>query len=169
MRNRLFPLLLIVPMLASCHSSGPLTFVPYTDYQEEQNLNIDEENDYFYRRSVVNPISTKKGEYTSFKDFLKESKDNRNHILANAKGEAKMLVLPVRFTDSDNSIPLEDKTIYIQNAFFGDSKVTQLESVASFYNKSSYGQLRITGEVAPWYELDIASYQCKNKGADPNE
>ena len=166
MRNRLFPFLLIIPMLAACHSSGPLSFVPYTKYQEAQNLNVDEDDNYYYRRSEVNPIVTKKGNFTSFKEFLFDSKDNRHHVIAHAKGEVKMLVLPIRFTNSDNSISLQDKTIYLQNAFFGDSSATKLESVASYYNKSSYGQLKITGEVAPWYELDIASYQWKNKGAE---
>ena len=164
MNKRIIPLLAIVPILAACNSSGSLTFVPYTSYQDVQNLNVNEDNKYYYRKAEVTPINTIKGDFADFKDFLKDNKDNRSHVIAPSKGEDKMLVLPIRFTDSDNSISLEEKTIYLQNAFFGDSSVTKMESVASFYNKSSYGQLKITGDVAPWYQLDIASHEWKKKG-----
>lgn len=153
MRNKIIPLLTIIPLLSACQNSGPLTFVPFSDYVNEQHLS-----------GEINPIHTINGDFASIKGFLYDNKDNRHHVVANSLGEDKMLVLPVRFKDSDNSISLEDKTIYIQNAFFGDSSVTKHESVASFYNKSSYGQLRITGEVAPWYELDINASEWKKKG-----
>lgn len=40
-------------------------------------------------------------------------------------------------------------------AFFGDSEDTGYESVSSFYYKSSYGKLNISGVVSPVYETDM--------------
>lgn len=70
-------------------------------------------------------------------------------------GEQNILVLPISLPrrpkeqlDNDNG---ETAKIIIENAFFGQEQTTQWESVASFYNKSSYGQLAISGIVADWY------------------
>ena len=166
MRNKLLPLLCILPLLSACQQSGPLTYIPYTDYVPEQNLNVDEDDSSYYRKAEVTPIHTEKGDFTSIKQFLRNNKDGRNHVIASSKGEKKMLIIPVRFLDSSDDISLENKTIRLQNAFFGDPKTTANESVASFYNKSSYGQLRLTGEIAPWYTLDIKSSEWKKKGND---
>ena len=165
MKNKLLPLLCILPLLSACQQSGPLTFVPYTDYVKEQSF-VAEDTANYYRKAEVTPIHTELGDFSSVKEFIKDNKDARHHIISSSKGDKKMLVLPVRFLDSEDDISLEDKTIYLQNAFFGDSKVTKNESVASFYNKSSYGQLRITGEIAPWFTLDINSNEWKKKGND---
>ena len=70
-------------------------------------------------------------------------------------GQQNILVLPISLPNRpaeqlDDSGGEKAKTI-IENAFFGQEETTQWESVASFYNKSSYGQLAISGIVADWY------------------
>ncbi len=69
-------------------------------------------------------------------------------------GSQKVLVIPVDFVDyrSDDLDEGRDASrLIIQNAFFGRPETTQWESVASFYHKSSYGQLEISGAVSEWY------------------
>ncbi len=165
MKKNYLPLLMMVPILFSCGQNNELIFVPYD--KEINPLSFKEEdNSLYYRHQEVNPLVTKLGNFHSFQEFLYDSKDNRHHVLANPLGERKMLVLPIRFTNSSDDIPLEKKTIYLQNAFFGDEKTTTGQSVASFYHQSSYGQLKISGEVAPWYTLNYRSDQWRTISGD---
>ncbi len=163
-KNRLF-LLMIVPLLTGCKPSV-LQFVPYTNYMEPRNLNIDLDEEHYYAREIPNSTHTNKGDYNNFYDFSLMGTDGRNHKLLKSKGEAKILVIPIAFKDSPNDISREDKTIYIKNAFFGDEITTTGQSVASFYNKSSYGNLKISGEVASWVDIDmnIANWKTSYSG-----
>lgn len=63
----------------------------------------------------------------------------------NPIGNQKLLVVPVRFNDGPawTQQMLEE----LDTAFFGDSSDTAWESVSSFYQKSSYGKLNLSGEV----------------------
>ena len=166
MRKKNIFIFITLPILVGCMNNLPYpTFLPYSNYLSPMEIK-EEDNGIYYRKKDISPIHTDKGDYSLMKEFLKDNKDNRNHVIANSVGEDKLLVLPVRFLDSDNSISLEEKTTAIKNAFFGESKTTKKESVASFYNKSSYGKLKISGEVAPWYELNFHSYEWKNKAGN---
>ncbi|HKM02862.1 MAG TPA: hypothetical protein VJZ31_02930 [Bacilli bacterium] len=66
----------------------------------------------------------------------------------------KVLVVPVSFTDQRKAAT-EKVRQDIGNTFFGKASDTGWESVASFYYKSSRGQLTLTGEVTPWIDLGI--------------
>ncbi|HZJ89123.1 MAG TPA: immune inhibitor A domain-containing protein [Bacilli bacterium] len=73
-------------------------------------------------------------------------------------GEQKILVLPVLFpnyplSNFDESADGSESLINIEKAFFGVPENTSWESVASYYYTSSYGQLLLSGHVAPWYTL----------------
>ena len=73
-------------------------------------------------------------------------------------GESKLLVIPVYFSDySPTKMGLEESEIEtnIYNAFFGNSEDTGWESVSSYYTKSSYNKLNITGEVSPLVNLNM--------------
>ncbi|MCR5505437.1 MAG: hypothetical protein K6F07_00360 [Bacilli bacterium] len=164
MKNKRVLIGLLFPLAVSCSSNNVIKYVPFTSYVPAADLNLDEDTTMYYRHSEVSPIHTFNGDFKDFKQFLLNSLDNRKHVHMNAKGEDKMLVVPIAFTDSDAST-LANHHIYIENAFFGDTSVNKSESVTSFYNKSSYGNLKITGEVAPWYQLDIASSEWKKKGS----
>ena len=121
---------------------------------------VNYEDEHFYRLSETKPISYIGGEINSVHDLLAVNKTGKEKVAIPSKGDQKLLVVPVYFTDSDKST-LDEKTIYIQNAFFGDTSRTEYDSLAGYYNKSSYGQLRISGEVAPWYDLGITSSNWK--------
>ena len=81
-------------------------------------------------------------------------------------GDQKILVVPVKFTDStyvDSSLGGHDKVKSdLEKMFFGDESETGWESVASFYNQSSYGKLNLTGKVSDWCELDMTFSQAAN-------
>jgi len=63
-------------------------------------------------------------------------------------GSPKLLVLPIDFSSRPGtSKELND----LQKAFFGTSQETGWESVKSYYEKSSYGNLVLDGDVLPWY------------------
>ena len=89
----------------------------------------------------------------------------------NFTGETKMLVIPVNFEGNNlkyrqnagflsggyaTTSSRSDSDLY--KAFFGESSETGWESVSSYYYKSSYGKLHITGEVAPAYTVDCSIY-----------
>ncbi len=76
------------------------------------------------------------------------------------KGNVKMLVLPIHFTDYTCSKLLQgcsNTRNLIGNAFFETSDKTGWESVASYYYKSSYGQLAISGAVLDWYQVGMTA------------
>ncbi len=72
--------------------------------------------------------------------------------------KAKMLVVPLVFNETESknlaTSALHDK---IDTCFFGTSdKTSYWESVSSFYRKSSYGKLDLSGTTAPYYELSYS-------------
>ncbi len=66
----------------------------------------------------------------------------------NSIGEQKILVIPVDYESGKSGYvnAIDD----INEAFFSDGEEMNFESVRSFYNKSSYGLLDITGTVTGW-------------------
>ncbi|HOH67937.1 MAG TPA: hypothetical protein PLX93_01265, partial [Bacilli bacterium] len=69
-------------------------------------------------------------------------------------GESRVLVVPVEFSDFPASGMLrgaEGAREDLRKAYFGESEETQWESLSSYYAKSSYGKVNITGQVMPWY------------------
>jgi M6 family metalloprotease-like protein len=71
------------------------------------------------------------------------------------KGNPKVLVVPVSFTDypCGTGGECDVRRNQIEKAFFGTSEDTAYESVRSYYYKSSYGQLTIDGVVTPFYNV----------------
>lgn len=80
---------------------------------------------------------------TTYKDITNKNEDPD---YLPSIGSPKILVVPVNFSDArvqfDNNI-VQD----LEKCFFGESGETGWESVASYYKKSSYGKLTLTGEV----------------------
>ena len=74
-------------------------------------------------------------------------------------GNQKILVVPVKFKDSklaDTAFGGSDLVkSHIEKTFFGEAQDTGWESVTSYYKKSSYGKLNISGKVSDWCTLDI--------------
>lgn len=151
---------MVPALLTGCTSSVKLEYKPLQDYAMKQELMRDFDDEHFYSHKDTTPVEHRDGEINSLYDLSALNRTGRQRTTIPTVGERKLLVVPVYFTDSDTTT-LNEKTIFIQNAFFGDSSMTEYDSVAGYYNKSSYGQLKITGEVAPWYNIGVASYQWK--------
>lgn len=88
--------------------------------------------------------------YTSAYSTENRTLDNigigRGYRYLPSSGNSKILVVPVETTDYQFT---QSQLKNIQTAFFGTSEENGWESVASFYEKSSYGKLHISGEVTP--------------------
>ena len=76
------------------------------------------------------------------------------------KGNSKLLVIPIWFTDSSDYIDPANKEIIredIRLSYFGNEEQTGWESVSTYYKKDSYNKLNIIGEVSEWYECNKPS------------
>ena len=77
------------------------------------------------------------------------SKYTGRHIL-DSTGDKKILVVPVQFSDftiQQLGVNPEEYVSNLNKAFFGSVKNNKYVSVAEYYNRSSYGKLRISGKV----------------------
>ena len=146
MNKKYLSLLLLPCLLSGCSHGIKLKFVPYSSFVPEQDL----------MKEDTTPITYRKGTINSLSDFLEDFKSGNKRESIPTKGDRKLLVVPISFTDSDKNSQ-QDKTVFLQNAFFGENDHTNYYSVTGYYNASSYGQLRLTGEVAPWYNIDLSS------------
>ena len=86
-------------------------------------------------------------------------------------GDPKMLVVPVQVKNEVAWSPT--MLAALNTAFFGKSADLDWESVSSFYQKSSYGQLNITGTVlSPLVlsktKLELMAIRNTNASGDPN-
>lgn len=88
---------------------------------------------------------------------------------ANQSGDVRVLVVPVEFSNfKADDLPLgrEGTKEAIETVLFGgdSSKDDQVmwETLTSFYEKSSYGKCKITGEVMDWWTLDMNTLEFAN-------
>jgi len=68
------------------------------------------------------------------------------------KGKVRILVMPIEFPDCLHDS--ENTESYIYQKLFGAGVGLQPKSMRDWYLKSSYGQLDVTGEVLPWFQID---------------
>lgn len=89
--------------------------------------------------------------------YSNQALDNSiNYPILKSTGTQKMLVIPLVFSDYKHNATTENKEA-LERVFFGSSSETGWESVSSFYYKSSFGQLTLTGEVYNYIHLNITS------------
>lgn len=84
-----------------------------------------------------------------------------------AVGDVNLLVIPVIIEGYEETATVETRS-NIQKAMFGQSAETSWESVSSFYHKSSYERLTLTGEVTAWFDSgyspsDMNYYESRNQ------
>ena len=110
----------------------------------------------------------------SMKFYLKDVVKTQDKITLNAVGTQNILVLPIQFSDytcDGLAGGCAGSKQNIETAFFGEAEDTGWESVASFYQKSSYGKLNITGTVADWYQVGTTFAEAERRheilGDDP--
>lgn len=109
-----------------------------------------------------------------YTNTLRDTNEQLGWNTLNSTGDQKVLVVPVHFQNATkwSTSMLSD----LELVFFGDSKYTAWESVSSYFNKSSYGNLNLTGEVFDTVlevNMTAASYEAnykKNKNKyDPGD
>lgn len=119
---------------------------------------------FFFRSesSFSTSQNTARPEYTytkTYKDWIGEgfsTSSTAGYRYLPSTGNAKILVIPIQFSDYTFT---NYELNRIQKGFFGDSTNTGWESVASYYYKSSYGQLNIDGAVTDVISLNMSSTQ----------
>ena len=81
-------------------------------------------------------------------------------------GNQKILVVPITFTDStfvEEELGGHEKVKNdLETMFFGEAEETSWESVSSFYKKSSYNKLNLSGKVADWFNIDMTFSQASS-------
>ena len=90
-------------------------------------------------------------------------------------GNAKLLIIPVWFTDSYsfiNESKRDDVRSDIEKTYFGSTSDTGWHSVKSYYETESLGSLTLTGTVSAWYEcgksyIDYASDPANDESGAP--
>lgn len=81
---------------------------------------------------------------------------NRGNIKLNSLGEQKILVVPIVIKGYEE-LATEEILNQINVTFFGDKEDNLgYESVSSFYNKSSYERLKISGKVTDFYNPELS-------------
>ena len=77
------------------------------------------------------------------------------------KGEMKMLVIPVKFTNTDDYISnYSNVRSDINSVFFGTNEQVGWRSVKTFYEEESKNIVTITGTTSNWYECGYSASDC---------
>ena len=159
--------LVITYTLSSC---GRVTsFIEYTNLLKDNDSYETINGTNYVKYGSYSPITYKdingsNRTQETFQDVFRYYDDSNKFRGLNcleSTGTQKLLVVPVSFDDS----PFKNETqakVNIQNAFFGDSSINAFESVASYYNKSSYGKLVLTGEVSNIFHTSVKYNDIKN-------
>ncbi len=161
--------LLTAIILVSC-SNNVQGFLPY-------NYSVENEDNH---ATIVRSSYTQYGQYqdVDYVDFYDAERsinfydsfnyNNKQNSLLTT-GEIDLLVVPVEFLDhtfiEDVEVSHEDLHNDISNAFFGDSSINEFYSVAEYYDISSYGKLKIKGDVTSVY---TSNYNAADLIDEPN-
>ena len=98
------------------------------------------------------------------------SQNGQNLPKLNSIGNQKILVLPINIlgpTAAKKNLPSNDLFLAnLQDTFFGETADTYWESVSSYYKKSSYGKLNLSGTVAPIYSSNTYYYNVPYSSTD---
>ena len=104
--------------------------------------------------------------YSEFAYNLQDVKKSIGLYNLNSKGEASILVVPVKFSDGPSWTA--NRLDVIRKGFFGEASETSWQSVTSFYYASSYGNILIKGEVAPVLDIPVTTYSASKHVVDGN-
>lgn len=132
---------------------------------------------------TTTPLGDGNNNYYKYNDTKYTLRDTNQMVgwsTLNSTGTQKVLVVPVHFTNGPEWT--STKLNNLEKIFFGESKDTNWQSVKTYFDKSSYGNLNITGEVydkvievgmtATSYDSKYYDYYYNNKGTtsyDPGD
>ena len=129
--------------------SSVLTEKMVEQYFEERTLNERIAFMNAIRESRPDPYGSKTDQESGMKYKVCD-----NGKLLPSKGESNVIVVPVAF--ADYSAENEESISDIENAFFGaeTDASNPYESAASYYYRSSFGQMELKGTVLDWYTAE---------------
>ena len=85
---------------------------------------------------------------------------NTGYPHPNSVGNQKMLVVPVNIKGYEK-YATDENLNNIKKAFFGNDN--KYLSLSNYYKESSYNKLNITGEVTPWFNVDLTFDEISKK------
>ena len=170
-RNCFAIITLIGSALTVTSCKDPTLFVAYENIAEVLDTHeefVSSDNSYKkfgdYKSYVAKVSETEEKEIGSTYEILTDY--TGRHIL-NSTGDKKILVVPVQFSDftiTNLGVKPEEYISNLNKAFFGNAKNNKFVSVAEYYNKSSYGKLRISGKVCDqFYTYPKTVYEINQK------
>ena len=160
----------------SCGSSVPFVFEEYDHSFALINTHEELSTSSYYRPVKQGKIALHgKLEGTEIKDLYSFKNVSEKKYVYNPlsydeqKGyqqeEFHLLVVPISYIDSasyGNPSKQQEALIRIQNSFFGSKEHNHYYSVSEFYQRSSYGHVKLTGEVTPFYEINKRASELEN-------
>lgn len=153
-------------LLGGC--SNP-SFKPYSYDVKDTDEYKEVSGEGYYQLKEYKPLTylNDKDETESFATYLDVYRHKNRYISMNTTGVSNLLVIPVDFEDctvETIKVKADDYFANVENAFFGESSATEFESVASYFNKSSYGKLQIKGKVVHEFFRSPYSVAYLNEG-----
>lgn len=155
--------------LSSCLFDGQTSFKRFSFIEEKEDTHQD----------VSGAGYIKYGDYASYSVQTNEGKQElgsaykviRDHGGENhlpSIGEQKIIVVPVQFSDYKvEKLGLTDSQFIecLNKAFFGVSSNNAYVSVSEYFNRSSYGKLKLSGKVCDKiYDFPLSTSEIKEKG-----
>lgn len=164
-------LLASVFMVAGCSNDGDFLHYAYIDeMKDEHEFESFNENSYVkygdYENYTAKGVSSVDHVLGSASDVMR---NNGGKKLLNTVGNQKILVIPVDFPDfkcEQLDISRNDYYLNLKKSFFGNSDSNKYVSVGEYFNKSSYGKLRLEGEVIEDFYTFSKPVSTLKQGAD---
>jgi M6 family metalloprotease-like protein len=166
-------ILAAVAFLSAGCAFSSFAYIPYTYGTLASSDYNKEEKEGYYKAGAYSAVSSLDQSFTSYSDVYRDKYDNgsfNGHLNLPSTGEQKLLVIPVDFSDysASEKLPSNSKEM-LEQSFFGSDAHSQFYSVASYFDKASYGHLHLSGKVTSWYRssytysaLEMISGTSKN-------
>ena len=108
------------------------------------------------------PPGAKYYQETNTKYTLRDANEQIGWNTLNSTGNQKMLIVPVQLSGCTawTNTMLDN----LNKVFFGEASDTDWHSVSSYFETSSYGKLKITGEVTSVFRSSYTEKQVRNFG-----
>ena len=152
-RFKVFPLFaLLAILLSACQ----LSFSFSNPFDSTNSTNTTSTTSFSYSAPSVAPGV---GYYRAENYSITQSQYNNAAGLFTlpSTGVQKLLVIPVSFSDYPCGPTCSQRLSNLEKTFFGGANETSWESVASYYHRSSYGQLTLEGIVTPVFESSMTT------------